>query len=340
MTIEELVKNRGIWNTPGQSDADIVLKSSVKLSRNIEGFLFPHKLKRKDKEAVNSFIIEKLSHNRFCAGHTVYNLKKCPEVDRKILIERNILYDDIDNDAVVILSHDESYHFLLNAYDHIQLSTTAPGYSFDWNHGFSKKIMQELGKNIRFEYSSHYGYLTAYANKSGTGMELSITMHPAGMVYSGRMNELISDLNKKGLGLRGNWIDGYYDIYNKNSIGKNETELLEHMQSCFQEIINRERAIREALYSSDKRAVEDRVWRSYGILLSCRLLSVYEAFDLLSQLRFGLSLGIIDYLTVKDINLLLFYVQDHHLKKRYGVMKKDIEDVRATFIRDYLKEVL
>jgi protein arginine kinase len=341
VTIDELVKNQGIWNSTETCNADIVLKSSVKLSRNIEGFLFPHKLKRKDREAVNGFILEKLSRNRYCAEHTVYNLKKCPDIDRQILIERNILYDDIDNEAVVVLSHDESFYFLLNAYDHIQLSAIVPGYSFDWNHDFTKKIMQELGKVIRFEYSSHFGYLTAYANKSGTGMELSITMHPAGMVYSGRMNELISDLNKKGLGLRGSWIDGYYEIYNKNSNGKSETELLEYAHSCFQDIINRERAVREALYSSDKRAVEDRVWRSYGILLSCRLLSVYEALDLLSQLRFGLSLGIIDYLTFKDINLLLFYIQDHHLKKRYGTMKnRGIEEVRATFIRDYLKEVL
>ncbi len=342
VTIEELVKNEGIWSRTESSYTDIVLKSSVKLSRNVEGFLFPHKLKRKDREAVNSFILEKIAENRFCTEHTVYNLKKCPDIDRQILIERNILYDDVDNDAVVVLSHDESFYFLLNAHDHIQFVATVPGYSFDWNYDFTKKMMDELGKVIRFEYSSHFGYLMAYTNKSGSGMELSVTIHPAGMIYSGRMNELISELSRKGLGLRGSWIDGYYEIYNKDSIGRTGQEILEHIHSCFQEIINRERAVREALYSSDKRAVEDRVWRSYGLLLSCRLLSVYEALDLLAQLRFGLSLGIIDYLSLKDINLLLFYIQDYHLKKRYGIMKnnKDIEEVRATFIRDYLKEVL
>jgi len=342
VTIEELVKNEGIWNRRESSFTDIVLKSSVKLSRNVEGFLFPHKLKRKDREAVNNFILEKIAENRYCPEHTVYNLKKCPDIDRRILIERNILYDDIDNEAVVVLSHDESFYFILNAHNHIQFVANVPGLSFDWNYKFTKKVINELGKVIRFEYSSHFGYLTAYANKSGSGMELSITMHPAGMIYSGRINELISELNKKRLGLRGSWMDGYYEIYNKNSIGRTEQEILEHMQSCFQDVINRERAVREALYSSDRRAVEDRVWRSYGLLLSCRLLSVYEALDLLAQLRFGLSLGIIDYLSLKDINLLLFYIQDYHLKKRYGTIKsnKDIEEVRATFIRDYLKEVL
>ncbi len=342
VTIEELVKNEGIWNRRESSITDIVLKSSVKLSRNVEGFLFPHKLKRKDREAANNFILEKIAENRYCTQYTVYNLKKCPDIDRRILIERNILYDDIDNEAVVVLSHDESFYFILNAHDHIQFVANVPGFNFDWNYEFTKKVINEIGKVIRFEYSSHFGYLTAYANKSGSGMELSITMHPAGMIYSGRMNEFISELNKKRLGLRGSWMDWYYEIYNKDSIGKTEQEILEHMQSCFQDVINRERAVREALYSSDRRAVEDRVWRSYGLLLSCRLLSVYEALDLLAQLRFGLSLGIIDYLSLKDINLLLFYIQDCHLKKRYGTIKdnKDIEEVRATFIRDYLKEVL
>jgi len=342
VTIEELVKNEGIFNRTGSSHMDIVLKSSVKLSRNIEGFLFPHKLKRKDREAINDFILEKISENRYCAEHTVYNLKKCPDIDRQILIERNILFDDIDNGAVLVLSHDESFYFLLNVYDHVQLVTTGPGYSFDWNYDFASKIINEVGKAIRFEYSSHFGYLTAHTGKSGSGMELSITVHPAGMIYSGRMNELIAELNRKGLGLRGSWIDGYYEIYNRDSIGKTERELRKNMQSCFQDIIKREVAVREALYSSDRRVVEDRVWRSYGLLLSCRLLSIYEAFDLLSQLRFGLSLGIIDYLSLKDINLLLFYIQDYHLKKRYGIVKnnQNLEEVRARFIRDYLKEVL
>ncbi len=342
VTIEELVKNEGIFNRTESRHTDIVLKSSVKLYRNIEGYLFPHKLKRKDREAINHFILEKIAENRYPAEHTVYNLKRCPDIDRQILIERNILYDDTDNEAVLVLSHDESYYFLLNVYDHVHFVAAGPGYSFDWNYDFTKKTINELGKTTRFEYSSHFGYLTAHTNKSGSGMELSITVHPAGMIYSGRMNELIAELNRKGLGLRGNWIDGYYEMYNRDSIGKTEREMLEYMQSCFQDIINRERAVREALYSSGRRAVEDRVWRSYGLLLSCRLLSVYEALDLLSQLRFGLSLGIIDYLSLKDINLLLFYIQDYHLKKRYGILKNDqnLEEVRACFIRDYLKEVL
>ena len=103
-----------------------------------------------------------------------------------------------------------------------------------------------------------------------------------------------------------------------------------------------EKDARESSYNDNRTLIEDKVWRSYGILLSSRLISLYEALDHLSSLRLGISLGIINYITIKDLNLLLYYIQDYHLRKIYNLygINGNIEEARARFLRDYLKEVI
>jgi len=342
MTIEDLVKSEGIWNSEEKSNADIVLKSSIKFSRNIEGYVFPHKLNRKEKEALTTLLLEKIEENKYCSSFTIYHLDKCSSIDKRIFFERNILQDDTINGSALVLSHDENYHFLLNGLDHFKFITNSSGYHFDRIYVFGKRVLTDIEKRLGFTYSPGFGYLTSSLRDSGSGIKLSMTLHLAGMVYSGRMNELIIELNKNGLQLNGSWIDGYYEIYNEYSTGLIEKDIYKHTLLHFQNIIKKEVAVRESIYSSSRRTIEDKVWRSYGLLLSCRLISLFEALDLLSHLRFGLSLGIINYLTLKDINVLLFYIQDYHLRKRYNILDKDVnlEEVRALFIRDYLKEVL
>lgn len=173
-------------------------------------------------------------------------------------------------------------------------------------------------------------------------MEMVMTLHLPGLIFSSRINEIVFELEKKGIGVRSAWVDGYYEIFNKSTMGLVEKDIYKNTLAGFQRIIKYERESREKEYNSNRLLIEDKVWRSYGILLSSRLISLYEAFDLLSYLRLGISLGIISYLTIKDINLLLFYIQDFHLKKRYNIDDEDqnMEEVRAQFLIEYLKEVM
>jgi protein arginine kinase len=205
-----------------------------------------------------------------------------------------------------------------------------------------KKVILEIETRIKFAFSRSFGYHTANPDNSGSGLEMVLTVHLPGLISSSKINEVIFELEKQGMGVRSSWVDGYYEVYNKFSKGLVEKDVFKHCLDSFKRIIRYERESREKEYSLNKKLIEDKVWRSYGILLSSRLISIYEAFDLLSYLRLGISLGIINYLKIKDINLLLFYIQDFHLKKRYNVdsENQNLEEVRAQYLRDYLKEVM
>jgi len=342
VTIEELAKSEGIWNIDEKNGADLVLKSSVRFSRNITGYAFTHKLNVVERATVNELLAHAIQLYPDCRNCHTYHIDNLPDIDRKIFFERNIIGDDTISDSVLILSEDQNLFFILNYEDHLLLVTSWPGYQIDTIYVLGKKIITNFEKTVEFAFSPRYGYLTSDPDKSGTGMVISIVVHLAGLIHSSRMNGLMVDLEKRGLALRGSWIDGYYEIYNRKSVGRSEKQQYETTLRSFEEIIQKERDCRKAIYDKNRSFIEDKVWRSYGILLSCRTISLFEALELLSNIRLGISLGLIDYVGIREINLLLHYIQDYHLRKRYNIRDDavNLEDVRALFIREFLKEVI
>ncbi len=342
MTIEDLAKSEGIWNSEIKDNLDVVLKSSIKFFRNIEGYAFAHKLGKKDREKLNKLLIEDIQKNAYCTQFSIYRLSDFSYRDKKIFYERNIIRDDRADESIIVLSKNQNFYFIIGDRDHIEFVNMKPGFHFDDIYIYGKNVINEIENKLSFVFSQKHGYLNSQPNRCGSGMEIIITLHLAGLIISDRINEIAIKLEKNGLGLRGSWLEAYYEIYNKKSTGLVEKEVYENALSNFQKIIQNEREARKSIYNANKVLIEDRVWRSYGILLSSRLISLYEALDLLSYLRLGISLGIINYLTIKNINLLLYYIQDFHLRKIYNIEdeNKNLEEVRAQFLRDYLKEVI
>jgi protein arginine kinase len=342
MKIEELAVSEGIWSTTANDASDIVLKSSIRFLRNIDGYLFTSKLGVKEKQKIEDAVIEALKRNEYIEDFTIHDLRTCSDCDHKILFERNILTNGRLQDGILILSNDQSYHFLLNGTEHIQLVIQRSGYQCEEIYVFGKKVMLSMENELDFAFSSSFGYLTSFPNNSGSGVELFLTVHLPGLVFSSKINEVIVAFEKQGIGVRSSWIDGYYEIFNKYSCRGSEKSIYENIVNWFQTVIMLERENRERTFKSNKSLVEDKVWRSYGILLSSRIMALHEALDLLSNIRLGISLGIIHYMTIKDVNLLVHFIQDYHLRKRYNINEgnTNIDELRAQFLRDYLKEVM
>jgi protein arginine kinase len=342
VNIEELAISEGIWHAEASDPSDIVLKSSIRYVRNVNGYKFAHKLDKAEKDQLSKILIEHISRIRGCNGFSVYALDSISEGERNIFLERNILNADSGREGSLLISDQQDCYFLLCNCDHILFVTARSGYHFQDIYAFGKTTIQNIERESDFSFSKSFGFLTANPQQSGAGVEFSLTAHLPGLVSSGNINENVVQLEKQGIGLRSSWIDGYYEIYNKYSMGMTERTIYNNSTASFNRMIQLERENRESSFERNKNFIEDKAWRSYGILLSSRLISLYEAFDLLSNLRLGISLGIISYLTIKDINLLLYYIQDFHLKKRYTIEDNSLnmDEVRAKFLRDYLKEVI
>ena len=129
-----------------------------------------------------------------------------------------------------------------------------------------------------------------------------------------------------------------YQISNQVTLGRSEEELLDNIEGVVRQVVEREEEARDILLRKEKLFLEDRIWRSYGILKNCHIISSQEALDLISMLRLGLDLGIIKSTTTSLLNELFILIQPAHLQKLEGkVLSSQQRDIiRAKLIRERL----
>jgi protein arginine kinase len=96
---------------------------------------------------------------------------------------------------------------------------------------------------------------------------------------------------------------------------------------------------RESLVKTLNIQLEDRVFRSYGILANCRMIESKEAAQCLSDVRLGIDLGYIKNISRNILNELMILTQPGFLQQYAGgVLRPEERDVRrAALIRERLK---
>ena len=75
------------------------------------------------------------------------------------------------------------------------------------------------------------------------------------------------------------------------TLGISEKAAIANLKSITTQIVNQERTARKELVSSV--AGQDRIYRSYGILKSARLLTSAEMLEYISYVRLGAAVGIL-----------------------------------------------
>ena len=129
-----------------------------------------------------------------------------------------------------------------------------------------------------------------------------------------------------------------YEISNTRTLGITEEDIVRGVKVITQKIIDQEREIRKFL-AKDGVSLEDKVYRSYGILLNCRRLSYEESKEYISMLKLGTDLGLIPELTDLQIKKLDFYSKPANLQKYLGSQYDsiDLDIKRAETIKKIMK---
>jgi protein arginine kinase len=89
-----------------------------------------------------------------------------------------------------------------------------------------------------------------------------------------------------------------------------------------------------------RQGLHDRVSRAYGVLKTAHTISSEETMHLLSSVRMGINLGLIDDLSIATVNELFIQTQPHHLQKLRGSeLGADERNVaRASYLRSRLAD--
>ena len=350
MAASEAGDNGAEWLRGSGGEADIVLSSRIRLARNVADFPFAARMKAEQQAALAKFLEQGIIGAGLEADLRYVDIDQANELEKQYLQERQLISRELAEGRGkrgVAVGKTERISVMVNEEDHVRLQVIHSGFELDECWEQANRSDNLLEERIRYAFSPKLGYLTACPTNVGTGMRASVMLHLPGLVMTKQMKKVFAAMAKLNLAVRGMYGEGteassdLYQLSNQVSLGKSEEEIIQSLKSVIPQLIKFERNAREYLLEHGRTAVEDRVWRAYGMLRSARTISSQEAMVYLSQLRLGVNLGLVKDVHINSLNELFILTQPAHLQKLEGKkLEEEKRDLaRATLIRNRLGEV-
>jgi protein arginine kinase len=282
-------------------------------------------------------------------GVQYLELNDLDDVDRTFLVERHLISTELagsEGPRGVAFDVRETVSVMINEEDHLRIQVFRSGFHPEETWAMIDGVDDRIGERVDYAFSEQLGYLTACPTNVGTGMRASVMLHLPALGITRQIEQVVQAVQKIGLAVRGLYGEGtqasggLYQISNQMTLGKSEIEIIGNLASTVPTIITMERQAREALLQQSRAQLEDKVWRSLGLLRTARVMNSNETLDHLSHLRLGVNVGLVDRIDMGTINQLFILTLPAHLQKIEGrELQPDQRDlVRANFIRETLGE--
>ncbi|MHB9029936.1 MAG: ATP--guanido phosphotransferase, partial [Candidatus Latescibacterota bacterium] len=247
----------------------------------------------------------------------------------------------------VLVMGEECCSILVNEEDHLRIQSIISGFNPVRAWEDVDSIDDRIAQVLPFSFSRRLGFLTACPTNLGTGLRISILIHLPALVLTKDIQRMIRSAAQIGLTVRGYHGEGsdvvgnLFQISNHVSLGKTEREILDEIITAVKKIIDYERQAADTLVKEAKSQIEDKIFRSVGILKSARVLSTGELMNLSSAVRLGLFLGILTRPELRSLNELVVITQPGHLQGRQGHLLDSTERdvIRANLVRERFIDV-
>lgn len=327
------------WYLQSGKDSDIVVSSKIKYFRNITGFKF----NLKNKEDIE-LLKNKLKENVYGIGYGLkfLELKDMDDITKKSLIEKGLITKKFvsrnNGQGAILINDEENICVLINDEDNLKLQLFSAGFDITNTLNLAIDVDERIGEILGYQTSTKYGYLTASPSNCGTALRASAIVQLPGLVKTGNINKITSAVNSLGM----NIINIYGDIFkisNKQTLGITEKAIVRNLKIIIEKIVEQEREARKFL-AKDSIEIEDIIYRSLGILENCRKITLEETRTLLSNIKLGTDLGILQEISDAKIRKLYLYTKPANLQKylgeQYDKIEQDIK--RAEVIKNIIKE--
>lgn len=313
------------WYLENGKDSDIIVSSRIRLARNIKEFPFKIKMTKEDKNK----LLEKVKFITPSIGYGLkfLYLKDMDDITKMSLVEKHILSPEIalnkEQDGAILINDEENICIMINEEDHIRLQVFTSGLDLQNTLNLAIEIDEKLNQSLGFSASEKYGFLTACPTNVGTGLRASIMVHLPALKITGNLSKLLHIVNSFGMTIRGAYGEDskaksdIYQISNNQTLGITEKEIVTNLENITKKVMEQERLARKYL-AKNTDDLEDKVYRSFGILTNARKLTSEETDNLLSDIKLGTDLGIIEELNDNKVKELMLYTKPANLQKRIG----------------------
>ncbi|WP_066321211.1 protein arginine kinase [Bacillus sp. FJAT-29814] len=335
------------WMSKDGPDSDIVLSSRIRLARNLEAYKFPTVFSHEEAKRIISDmenLLRQVTMPKF-GSMELLKIDEMQPLQKRVLVEKHLISPNLAEESphgAVLLSENEEVSIMVNEEDHIRIQCLFPGLQLAEALEAANEMDDWLEQHLQYAFDESLGYLTSCPTNVGTGLRASVMMHLPGLILTQQMGRIIPAINQLGFVVRGIYGEGsealgnIFQISNQITLGKAEEDICRDLMGVVSQIISQERSAREALRKTSNIQLEDRVFRSLGVLTNSRIIESKEAARCLSDVRLGIDMGYIENISRTILNELMILTQPGFLQQYAGgPLRPHERDIRrAALIRE------
>ena len=332
------------WYMQSGKDSDVAISTRIRFARNLNGFKFNLTQKEEIERLEN-----KIKNNLFAIGYGLkfLKVKDMDDITKTSLVEKNIISPEFilnrKDDGAILINDEENICIMINEEDHLRIQVFNSGLDLVNTLNLAIEIDEKLGDVLGYAVNKKYGYLTSCPSNCGTGLRASVMLHMPALKITGNVEKVLRAINNFGINIRGIYgensksVGDIFQISNEQTLGITEQEIVNNLRIIVEKIIKQEREARKFLINN-KIDIEDKIYRSYGILSNCKKITSEEVLELLSYIKLGTDMGILKELT--DFKVLKLYILtkpanlQKYLGEQYDAEQIDIK--RAEVIKEII----
>lgn len=349
MTIKDtVISAKSKWAEGTGPDIDVVISSRIRLARNLKDYPFPHFMSEEQADQILQGVrtavlqdeaVEKTGRPEFIL------LSELTATERQILVEKHLISPHHIKDPVnraVVLVADESVSIMVNEEDHLRIQCLLPGLQLEEAWNLANETDDILENKLDYSFCEKKGYLTSCPTNVGTGLRASVMLHLPCMVMTKQVGKVVAAIAQLGLAVRGYYGEGteaygnIFQVSNQVTMGHTEEEIVKNLLTVTRRIAAQERATREKVYKDNQSVLEDRIFRSYGVMSHARVMTSQEALKNISNIRLGVELGVLKNINFAQINELIILTRPAFLIQKAGkdLNAEERDLLRAEIIRE------
>lgn len=335
------------WYEEAGNEKDVFVSTRIRLARNLVDYPFEPALSETGAKEITEKVKSALSGD---GGYTFADISEIPEKEKASLVEKHMISPEFavkNKNAAIAENSKKGICIMMCEEDHVRIQSIRPGLDLDraLEEAFSADDLLDAKLNIA--YDEKIGYLTHCPTNLGTGMRASVMMFLPVLTMSGRIKGVERELSQLGLTVRGVTGEGsaskgsLYQFSNCVTEGLSEQEIVGNLREAVGKIADSERALRKKLKEENADSLKDKVMRSAGVLGFAHMMTTEELYGLYSDVRLGVSAGIIGGITESDMDSLLVGCMPATLSANAEnkLSPRERDKMRASKIREFMKKI-
>ena len=339
MKLADLSQHLAQWLAGGGPLSEIVISSRIRLARNVAGYPFLPRCSSDQRRQLADLLEEAILAANVLEDPLRVDVEQAGELDRQLLVERQLISRQQaqgDGARRVLASGSEAVALMVNEEDHLRMQVLATGLQLESAYDTLDRVDDAVEARVPYAFSGRLGYLTACPTNVGTGIRVSVMLHLPALKMTGEIEKVFQAARDMRLAIRGLYGEGteaggdFFQVSNQTTLGRPERQVIrDFREQIVPDIIQYERQARQALLDRRGDVVDDKVFRSLGLLRSARLISTSETLFHLSLARLGVHLGRVRDVELRTINELFLFSQPAHLQKSLGREMNSEQRARA-----------